>query len=94
MRRRLVNRTAGSVRARTNRRIEATERPRTSAASAILTKRRLEVERCGDGYAVTRVVVGGKLSDRKGVNIPDAIIPLSPLTAIHPVATSAVVSPS
>jgi pyruvate kinase len=44
-------------------------------------KLRLEVERCGDGYAVTRVVVGGKLSDRKGVNIPDAIIPLSPLTA-------------
>ena len=44
-------------------------------------KLRLEVERCGDGYAVTRIVVGGKLSDRKGVNIPDAIIPLSPLTA-------------
>ncbi len=44
-------------------------------------KLRLEVERCGEGYAITRVVVGGKLSDRKGVNIPDAIIPLSPLTA-------------
>src|SRR4029077_5766098 len=44
-------------------------------------KLRLEVESCGDGFAVTRVVVGGKLSDRKGVNIPGAIIPLSPLTA-------------
>ena len=44
-------------------------------------KLRLEVERCGDGYAMTRVKVGGKLSERKGVNIPDAIIPLSPLTA-------------
>jgi pyruvate kinase len=43
-------------------------------------KLRLEVERCGDGYAMTRVKVGGKLSDRKGVNVPDAIIPLSPLT--------------
>jgi len=44
-------------------------------------KVRLQVERCGDGHAVTRVMVGGKLSDRKGVNIPDVIIPLSPLTA-------------
>ena len=44
-------------------------------------KLRLEVEHCGDDFAVTRVVVGGKLSDHKGVNIPDAIVPLSPLTA-------------
>ncbi|HET7031761.1 MAG TPA: pyruvate kinase [Casimicrobiaceae bacterium] len=44
-------------------------------------KLRLEVEQCGDSSAVTRVVVGGKLSDCKGVNIPDAIVPLSPLTA-------------
>jgi len=44
-------------------------------------KLRLEVERTGDGYALTRVKVGGKLSERKGVNIPDEIIPLSPLTA-------------
>jgi pyruvate kinase len=43
-------------------------------------KLRLEVERCNDGHAITRVKVGGKLSDRKGVNIPDAIIPLSSLT--------------
>jgi len=44
-------------------------------------KLRLEVEHCADGYAATRVKVGGRLSERKGVNIPDAIIPLSPLTA-------------
>jgi pyruvate kinase len=44
-------------------------------------KLRLEVERCGDDFAVTRVAVGGRLSDCKGVNIPDAIVPLSPLTA-------------
>ncbi len=44
-------------------------------------KLRLVVEHCGLGHALTRVAVGGKLSERKGVNIPDAIIPLSPLTA-------------
>jgi pyruvate kinase len=44
-------------------------------------KLRLEVEHSGEGYATARVMVGGKLSERKGVNIPDAIIPLSPLTA-------------
>ena len=44
-------------------------------------KLRLEVERCGDSYAMTRVKVAGRLSERKGVNIPDEVIPLSPLTA-------------
>lgn len=44
-------------------------------------KLRLEVERCDGSHAVTRVKVGGRLSERKGVNIPDAIVPLSPLTA-------------
>jgi pyruvate kinase len=44
-------------------------------------KLRLEVERCNDGHAITRVKVGGKLSERKGVNIPDVIVPLSSLTA-------------
>ena len=43
-------------------------------------KLRLEVEDCTADYAIARVIVGGKLSERKGVNIPDAIIPLSPLT--------------
>ena len=41
---------------------------------------RLEVERCGEDHAETRVVTGGELSDRKGVNVPDVILPISPLT--------------
>jgi pyruvate kinase len=41
---------------------------------------RLEVERCDATSADTRVVVGGKLSDRKGVNVPGVVLPLSPLT--------------
>jgi pyruvate kinase len=41
---------------------------------------RLEVEACGPGFAETRVVDGTKLSDRKGVNVPNAILDLSALT--------------
>lgn len=43
-------------------------------------KVRLRVERCGPDFADTVVVVGGAMSDRKGVNVPDAVLPLSPLT--------------
>jgi len=42
---------------------------------------RLVVERCGADFAETRVVVGGRLSDRKGVNVPGVVLPLTPLTA-------------
>jgi pyruvate kinase len=41
---------------------------------------RLHVEEFGPDFAVTRVVTGGPLSDRKGVNVPDAVLPLSALT--------------
>ncbi|MEW5835414.1 MAG: pyruvate kinase [Pseudomonadota bacterium] len=41
---------------------------------------RLVVERCGSDFAETRVVVGGKLSDRKGVNVPGVVLPISALT--------------
>ncbi|MBM3597987.1 MAG: pyruvate kinase [Alphaproteobacteria bacterium] len=41
---------------------------------------RLNVERCGSDFAETKVVTGGKLSDRKGVNVPNATLPLSPMT--------------
>src|SRR6266566_8871719 len=34
-------------------------------------KVRLEVETCGSGFADTRCLVGGTLSDRKGVNVPN-----------------------
>src|SRR6266852_2560730 len=40
-------------------------------------KVRLRVESCGGDFAETSVVVGGKLSDRKGVNVPNAVLPLS-----------------
>ncbi len=41
---------------------------------------RLKVTKAGDGYAETDVVAGGVLSDRKGVNVPGVVLPLSPLT--------------
>jgi len=44
-------------------------------------KLRLRVERHGADYAETIVMVGGALSDRKGVNVPGVILPISPLTA-------------
>ena len=43
-------------------------------------KVRLEVESCGSGKATTRVLVGGALSDRKGVSVVGAVLPLSALT--------------
>jgi len=43
-------------------------------------KLRLEVVRCDARSADTRVVVGGKLSDRKGVNVPGVVLPISALT--------------
>ncbi len=44
-------------------------------------KLRLKVLDCSPEFADCEVVVGGKLSDRKGVNVPDVVLPLSPLTA-------------
>ena len=43
-------------------------------------KIRLAVEACGEGFADTVVRAGGPLSDRKGVNVPNAILPISALT--------------
>lgn len=43
-------------------------------------KLRLKVVACSKDDALCEVVVGGKLSDRKGVNVPDVVLPLSPLT--------------
>ena len=42
---------------------------------------RLRVERSGRDFAETTVVNGGMLSDRKGVNIPGVVLPLSAMTA-------------
>jgi pyruvate kinase len=43
-------------------------------------KIRLHVERCDAGSADTVVVTGGALSNRKGVNVPQATLPLAALT--------------
>jgi pyruvate kinase len=43
-------------------------------------KLRLRVESCGPDHAETEVVTGGPLSDRKGVNVPGVVLPISPLT--------------
>ena len=44
-------------------------------------KVKLRVVRSGPDFAETTVVAGYRLSDRKGVNVPDVVLPLSPLTA-------------
>lgn len=43
-------------------------------------KLRLEVVNVADDAIEARVVAGGEVSDRKGVNIPDTLLELSPLT--------------
>ncbi|HEY1257680.1 MAG TPA: pyruvate kinase [Stellaceae bacterium] len=43
-------------------------------------KVQLQAESCGAGYAETLCRVGGVLSDRKGVNVPGAVLPLSAVT--------------
>lgn len=43
-------------------------------------KIRLRVEACGPDFATTRVIAGGALSERKGVNVPDVLLPISALT--------------
>jgi pyruvate kinase len=44
-------------------------------------KLRLRVDRCDAGSADTTVLVGGRLSERKGVNVPGVLLPISALTA-------------
>ena len=43
-------------------------------------KLRLVVDTCGANFADTRVLVGGKLSERKGVNVPGVVLPITALT--------------
>jgi pyruvate kinase len=43
-------------------------------------KVQLQAERCGSGFAETLCRVGGVLSDRKGVNVPGAVLPISAVT--------------
>jgi len=43
-------------------------------------KIRLKVIEFDDKHALTEVVVGGTISNNKGVNVPDVVLPISPLT--------------
>lgn len=43
-------------------------------------KIRLRVDDHGPDYAHTTVVVGGRISNNKGVNVPGVVLPISPLT--------------
>ncbi len=43
-------------------------------------KIRLKVGDCGADFADCEVIAGGEISDRKGVNVPDVVLPLAALT--------------
>ena len=43
-------------------------------------KIRLKVETCGPDFADCTVVIGGEISNRKGVNVPDVVLPLAALS--------------
>ncbi|HXV24253.1 MAG TPA: pyruvate kinase [Alphaproteobacteria bacterium] len=43
-------------------------------------KLKLRVDESGADYANTVVIAGGRLAERKGVNVPNAVLALSPLT--------------
>lgn len=42
---------------------------------------KLQVKKFGTDYVDTTVLVGGELSNHKGVNVPDVVLPISALTA-------------
>lgn len=44
-------------------------------------KIRLKVEACGSDFADCTVIAGGAISNRKGVNVPDVVLPLAALSA-------------
>ncbi len=41
---------------------------------------RLKIRNCGADFAETEVLVGGTISNHKGVNVPGVVLPVSPLT--------------
>ena len=43
-------------------------------------KIRLKVTECSPKHALTEVIVGGEISNRKGVNVPDVVLPLAALS--------------
>lgn len=40
----------------------------------------LQVDEVGDGFARCQVLEGGRISDRKGINLPDVVLPLAALS--------------
>ncbi len=44
-------------------------------------KIRLRVDTCGKDFADCTVIVGGTISNRKGVNVPDVVLPVAALSA-------------
>ncbi|WGH79828.1 pyruvate kinase [Jannaschia ovalis] len=44
-------------------------------------KLRLKVDSCGPDFADCTVITGGTISNRKGVNVPDVVLPLAALSA-------------
>jgi pyruvate kinase len=43
-------------------------------------KIRVKVESCGPDFADCKVIAGGEISNRKGVNVPDVVLPLAALS--------------
>ncbi|MGI3183956.1 pyruvate kinase [Nioella aestuarii] len=43
-------------------------------------KIKLQVEECGPDFANCKVIAGGSISNRKGVNVPDVVLPLAALS--------------
>ena len=43
-------------------------------------KIRLRVSECGADYVDTDIIAGGTVSNRKGINLPGVVLPISPLT--------------
>jgi len=43
-------------------------------------KIRVKVDACGPDFADCRVIAGGEISNRKGVNVPDVVLPLAALS--------------
>ncbi|PWR03847.1 pyruvate kinase [Meridianimarinicoccus roseus] len=43
-------------------------------------KIRVKVDKCGPDFADCKVIAGGEISNRKGVNVPDVVLPLAALS--------------
>ncbi|MCY4005602.1 MAG: pyruvate kinase [Rhodobacteraceae bacterium] len=62
--------------------VEAVFSAMTPGASILVNdgQIRLEVNEAGQDFARCRVIEGGRISDRKGINLPDVVLPLAALS--------------